>query len=223
MRRSLTRRVTARLMEGQRRLGRLVERLTHPAFASPADGFVMRLPRTIEGARYMSIGEDVKLGANSVLKCQTRYPGGWLQHPDGDHVHQTFTPRLTIGDRVTATAGLRVTVFDSVTIEDDVMFASNVYLADGGHVTERADVPYKYQGMSFAPVRVGRGAWVGQNVVINPGVTIGAQAIIGANSVVTRDVPPRCVAAGAPARVVRRWDEGAGGWIRVGVEGGVGA
>jgi hypothetical protein len=56
----------------------------------------------------------VKLGPNSELKCNTSYPGGWMRTPDGEHVAQTFEPRLTIGDRVTATASLQVIAFASV-------------------------------------------------------------------------------------------------------------
>jgi len=63
-----------------------------------------------------------------------------------------------------------------------------------------------------APVRIGRGAWLGQNVVVMPGVTIGELAVVGANSVVTRDVPPRTIAVGVPARPVKVWDDGARAW-----------
>jgi acetyltransferase-like isoleucine patch superfamily enzyme len=211
----LTRRWTAVWAGWQHGWGRSLERNTLPAFANRPEGFEMRLPRTITHARHMRIGRDVKLGPNSVLKCQTSYPGGWMRDPEGRHVSQSFEPTLTIGDRVTATSALQVVVFRSVTIEDDVMFAANVYVADGGHAFDRVDLPYKYQGISEpAPVVVGRGSWIGQNVVIAPGVTIGEMVVVGANSVVTRDVPPRTVVAGVPARVVRSWDAERGAWSR---------
>ena len=186
---------------------------TMPRFATAAKGVLIELPRQITNPDRISLGDDVKLGPNSVLKLNTRYPGGWLRHPTGDHVEQEFDPVLQIGHRVTATGGLQITVFERVTIEDDVLFATNVFIADGTHASARGDVPYKYQGIDrIAPVHVGRGAWVGQNVVVMPGVTIGALAIIGANSVVTRDVPDGCIALGSPARVVRRWDAEAERW-----------
>ena len=192
----------------------IVARASLPRFATPAMGLEIQFPRNIEAPERIYLGSDVKLGPNCVLRAKTSYPGSWLRHPDGEHVAMSFDPELHIGDRVTATAALGITVFDRVTIEDDVTFAKNVFIADGTHASTRGDVPYKYQGIdSIAPVRIGQGSWIGNNVVIMPGVTIGAYAIIGANSVVTRDVPAGCIAVGAPARIVSRWDSTHERWL----------
>jgi acetyltransferase-like isoleucine patch superfamily enzyme len=119
---------------------------------------------------------------------------------------QRFQPRIVIGHRVTATGGLTLDAMQEIVIEDDVMFGANIIVMDGLHGYARADVPYKYQPMGrIAPVRIGRGAWIAQNVVIMPGVTIGEYAIVGANSVVTHDIPARSIAFGNPARVVKHW------------------
>jgi lipopolysaccharide O-acetyltransferase len=56
-------------------------------------------------------------------------------------------------------------------------------------------------------VEIGRGCWIGQNVVILPSVKIGEMSIIGANSVVTQSIPERSIAVGAPARVIKQWDD----------------
>jgi len=195
------------LTRALRRWERMVERLTLPTFATPAIGFEMRRPRSLTNPGLMHIGRDVKLGPNSELKCQTTFPGGWMRHPEGEHVQQSFTPTLTIGDRVTASGALLVLAFDSVIIEDDVMFANNVFVADGTHAFGNVDVPFKFQGVGQPrPIRIGRGSWIGQNVVILPGVQIGAMAIVGSNSVVTRDVPERTIVVGSPARVLRHWN-----------------
>ena len=189
---------------------------TLPRFATAAPGLVIKRPRELSHPERISLGRDVKLGPNCVLKVQTRYPGGWLRHPDGAHVEQTFDAAIVIGDRVTATSGLQITAFERVTIEDDVLFAANVFVADGTHGMGRGDVAYKYQGIErIAPVHVERGAWIGQNVMLMPGVRIGAFAVVGANSVVRDDVPSGCVAVGTPARVVRRWDADAELWRAV--------
>jgi acetyltransferase-like isoleucine patch superfamily enzyme len=191
-----------------------ISRASLPRFATDAPGLILRLPYDVRNPERIRMGRDVKIGANSMLLLLDEYPGEWLRHPDGDHVSQTFEPELVIGDRVTATAGLQIAVYQRVTIEDDVLIAANVYISDGMHASRRGDAPYRYQGIErIAPVRVGRGTWIGQNVVVLPGVTIGAYAIIGANSVVGHDVPDGCVAVGAPARVIRRWDAGSERWV----------
>lgn len=189
---------------------------TLPRFATAAPGLVIKRPREISHPERIALGRDVKLGPNCVLKVQTRYPGGWLKHPEGEHVEQTFDAAIEIGDRVTATSGLQITAFERVTVEDDVLFAGNVFIADGTHAMARGDVAYKYQGIErIAPVHVERGAWIGQNVMLMPGVRIGAFAVIGANSVVRDDVPGGCVAVGTPAAVIRRWDADTEGWVAV--------
>ena len=196
-----------------RRWQRFIERNTLPSFANAPTGFVMKQPRSLVHPECMTIGDDVKLGAGSELKCNVGYPGGWMRHPHGEHVEQTFSPTLRIGDRVTATASLQVIAFESVIVEDDVMFAANVFVADGTHDFTSVDTPFKYQGVApVAPVRIARGAWIGQNAVITPGVTIGEMAIVGANSVVTRDVAPRTIVAGVPARLLREWNPEDAAW-----------
>lgn len=186
-----------------------------PEFAAPAPGLVIRTPREITNPQLIRFGRDVKIGPNSVIKATTRFPGSWLRHPEGEHVSQEFEPSITFGDRVTATSALQVVAFERITIEDDVMFAGNIYLSDGRHGTSRGDVPYKYQGIEgIAPITIGKGSWIGQNVLILPGVTIGENALIGANSVVGKDVPARSLAVGSPARVVRVWDASTSTWVK---------
>ncbi len=190
-----------------------IARKTLPAFANKPKGLVIQLPRRFKNPGRIVIGDGVRLGPDCVLSANTEYPGGSLQHPEGRHVTQTFEPTLTIGDRVSATAGLQIYALGEVTIGDDVMFAANIFICDSLHAYEDPNKPYKYQGMTDPdPIRIGRGCWIGQNVVILPGVTIGEFAIVGANSVVTRSIPPRSIAAGTPARVRKRWDGGTESW-----------
>lgn len=193
-----------------------IAQATLPGFATPARGFVMQLPRQIGNPHLIHVGSDVKLGPNSVLRALERVPGSWLEHPEGEHISQSFTPELRIGDRVTATGMLQVIAHERIVIEDDVMFATNVFICDGLHGFERGDIPYKYQGIfRVAPIHIGRGSWLGQNVVVLPGVRIGACAIVGANSVVTKDVPAHSIAVGSPAKVTRRWNAATESWQAV--------
>ena len=94
-----------------------------------------------------------------------------------------------------------------IIIEDNVLFAANVFISDGFHGYDRIDVPYKDQAMiNLERVVIGEGCWIGQNVVIMPGVTIGKFTIIGANSVVSKQIPEYSIAVGNPARVIKKWN-----------------
>lgn len=147
------------------------------------------LPFRVGNADRIAIGSDVLIG-----------PGSWLIVPRLDH----RGPAIRIGDRVRMNE-TSISAIESVVIEDGVALARGVYISDHTHGFDLPDVFIRDQPLQrVAPVRICRGAWLGQNVVVMPGVTIGAGAVVGANSVVREDVPPRCVVAGAPARVIRQ-------------------
>ena len=111
---------------------------------------------------------------------------------------------------------LQISAFEKVIIEDDVMFASNIHINDGFHGYENAHVPYKYQRIiGIKPIVIKKGCWIGQNVVILPGVVIGEQSIIGANSVVTKSIPEKAIAFGNPAAVMKKWDDSTQEWQTV--------
>ena len=180
---------------------------TLPQFGNQPKNLRIDLPRRIINPERMLLGDDITLGPGSFLYAITRYPGPAMKHPDLQGTIQKFNPRIKMGHRVTATAGLQIASQCEVVIEDDVMFASNVFINDASHGYENASVPFKYQPLfKINPVRIGRGAWVGQNAVILSGVTVGELSIIGANSVVTRSVPEKCIAVGNPAKVIQQWD-----------------
>jgi len=188
-----------------------------PQFATTPRNLTIRMPRTICAPERISIGDDVWLGPGSLLMPVLSFPGPVLR-PDSKPrtSEQKFEPRIVIGNRVTATASLTLGAHEAIIIEDDVMFAANVNLTDGFHGFVNADEPYKYQPIfRIAPIAIKRGCWIGQNVVILPGVTIGELSIVGANSVVTKDIPARCIAVGAPARVVKKWDADTRLWVEV--------
>lgn len=92
-----------------------------------------------------------------------------------------------------------------ITIEDDVMLGSGVHIYVNNHIFDDVKRPIIDQGHSPSePVVIRRGAWIGANCVLLPGVTIGENAVVGAGSVVTRDVPAQVIAAGNPAKTLRR-------------------
>jgi len=160
------------------------------------------------------MGDDVSLGPNALLIAVTGYPGVTMQHPDSRERKQKFDSHISIGNRVTSTGQLQVAAMNRITIEDDVMFATNVNITDGFHGFTHTKEAYKYQELfRIQPIIIRQGCWIGQNVVICPGVTIGRMAIVGANSVVTKSLPDRCIAVGSPARVIKLWDDHLEEWI----------
>jgi acetyltransferase-like isoleucine patch superfamily enzyme len=188
-----------------------------PQFANTPHNLKIELPRTIVQSKRIHIGDDVWLGPGCLLCPVSVFPSlpFWPRDREPTFV-QRFEPRIVIGNRVVATARLTLGAHEEIVIEDDVMFADNVHMTDGLHGFENAEEPYKYQAMfRIAPIVIKRGCWIGQNVVVMPGVTIGELSIIGANSVVIGNIPPRSIAVGAPARVIKTWDATARAWVPV--------
>jgi acetyltransferase-like isoleucine patch superfamily enzyme len=191
-----------------------IAKATLPRFANNPKNLRIDFPRRICNPDYMFIGDNVTLGPEALLMAITQYPSSSMQHPERSEISQRFSPKITIGNRVTSTGNLQLAAMNEIIIEDDVMFASNINITDGLHGYATANEPYKYQKMfKIAPIRIGRGSWIGQNVVILPGVTIGEFSIIGANSVVTQSIPDRCIAIGAPAKIIKTWDNNTKNWI----------
>ena len=189
---------------------------TLPEFANNPQRLRIARPRRIINPEYMFLGDNINIGPGSLLMAVKEYPGSFAKHPEKELVNQKFTPRISIGNRVTATANLQIAAHSDIVIEDDVLFASNINITDALHGYKHANEAYKYQPLfRIAPILIGKGCWIGQNVVVLPGVTIGIRSIVGANSVVTKSIPAQCIAVGAPARVTKKWDNESKQWVSV--------
>ena len=118
------------------------------------------------------------------------------------------TGNIIIGERIilppyTLLSTLPGDPDSTITLEDDVLLGPNVSIYSSTHKFEDPTKPIKDQGYSVKPVLLKKGCWIGINVVILPGVTIGRNAVIGANSVVNADIPDFAIAVGSPAKVIR--------------------
>ena len=121
---------------------------------------------------------------------------------------------MTIGENVVIGDYAHIAGHYSVTIGDNVLMASRVYISDTSHgaygnMQETQDTPCSAPNkrkLICKPVFVGDNVWIGENVCILPGVRVGHGCIIGANSVVTKDIPDKCIAVGNPCRVVKKWN-----------------
>jgi acetyltransferase-like isoleucine patch superfamily enzyme len=113
--------------------------------------------------------------------------------------------RIRIGEGTFLNIAVQVAAMELVEIGAHCMFANGCFVTDANHRFDDPDKPVPWQGFtSKGPTRVGDNVWCGANVVITSGVTVGERCVIGANSVVTEDLPPFSIAAGAPAKVLRK-------------------
>jgi acetyltransferase-like isoleucine patch superfamily enzyme len=136
--------------------------------------------------------ERLQIGAHVLFE-----PGVWLTAP--------APARITIGAGSFLNLGVMVAAAELVEIGEHCMFANGCFVTDADHRFDDPVKPVPWQGFTArGPTRVGDNVWCGANVVITGGVTIGERCVIGANSVVTHDLPAFSVAAGSPARVLRQ-------------------
>lgn len=108
-----------------------------------------------------------------------------------------------------------MTCANEIVIGNHVTISARALITDIHHSYEEIDVPALSQKLETSPVAIGDNSWIGVNVAILPGVKIGRNVVVGANSVVTGDLPDNCVAAGNPARVIKRYDRIKNKWVRV--------
>ncbi len=120
-------------------------------------------------------------------------------------------PVVSIGSRCLIGRGSHIVGHWEIVIGDDIQTGPYVYITDQNHTYEDPVEPIGRQWPTEAPVRIGSGSWLGANAVILPGAQIGEHVVVAAGAVVRGEVPDRCVVAGVPARVVKRWVEGGAG------------
>lgn len=153
---------------------------------------------------YIQCGNNVIIGEESRLLCWDTYNGITFDKP----------PAIRIGSNFYATRRLTIQCASNVTIEDDVLFASDVFIIDYNHGIDPLTSNYLDNDLSLSMgVLIKKGAWIGNNVIILGGVTIGEKAVVGAGSVVTKDIPSYSIAAGNPAKVIKEFDFKSKKWV----------
>ena len=124
----------------------------------------------------------------------------WLGHGTKVRCHEGV---VSIGAKTVLGQECTISAYQHVSIGRECVIADRVMLIDFDHGVVEVDRPIRLQGIYKRDVRVGNNVWIGYGACILRGVTIGDNAIVGTNSVVTRDVPENAVVAGVPARVIR--------------------
>lgn len=146
----------------------------------------------------------IEIGDGSVMQR-----GGWLYCGDLDGRRA----RLHIGKGCVFGYNNHITAVSDVQIGDHVLTANNVYISDNLHAYEDVERPVMHQPVRLKQaVSIGDGSWIGENACII-GARIGRNCVIGANAVVTRDIPDYSVAVGAPAVVIKQYDPLSQKWI----------
>ena len=107
---------------------------------------------------------------------------------------------------------------NKIIIEEGVLTGPHVFISDHNHNYENPKLPIYAQGISNAPnskIIIGNGSWLGTNSVIVGNIHIGKHCVIGANSVVTKNIPDYCVAAGVPARIIKKYNFTTETWEKI--------
>lgn len=151
----------------------------------------------------IELGEGVYIGPYSRLEGVSKYN------------NQTYKPRIVFGDRCSVQQGLYLTCANSITIGKYTAIAANVTITDIHHPYDDITIPIESNDIIVKEVVIGDECKIYNSVVILPGVHIGKHVTIGANSVVSKDIPDFCIAVGSPAKVVKRYDFEKQEWVRV--------
>lgn len=161
---------------------------------------IISRPLSLSGAKNISIDDKVYVG-----------PYGWLFAVPltGSNSHLHIKQGSSIG------RFCHICATQSVIIEENVLIAEKVYISDNLHSYNDITVPVIEQPIEQKKnVVIGEGSWIGENVCVI-GASVGKHVVIGANSVVTKDIPDYSVAVGTPAKVIKKYDFNSQTWIKV--------
>ena len=147
------------------------------------------------GENNIVIGKNTVIQGHCIIGCWVKYAG------------ETYTPSIEIGDNCNIGEHTHISAINRIEIGDGLLTGRYVYIGDNSHGSlsweEVSIPPIRRPLTSKGPVIIGKNVWIGDKCTVLSGVTIGDNAIIAANSVVTHDVPSNCVVAGAPAKVLK--------------------
>ena len=150
---------------------------------------------------YLSIGDETMIGPNVCLTAGMG-PGQTM----------LSNPVVRIGRKCIIGRGSHIIGHWSIELGDEIQTGPYVYITDQNHGYEDIDAPVGWQTTKEGAVKIGSGSWLGANVVILPGTTLGRNSVVAAGAVVRGIFPDHVVLGGVPARILRHYDE-TRGWV----------
>lgn len=193
-----------------RRIHDYEERRDAPHLGAVGQGSLIRMPSMFHHPERLMVGRDTTIHPYCRMEIITENP-----HLEGPPLPD-LDPRIEIGDRVVINSFSHFGAMKRIVLGNDVGIASGVCIEDHHYEYENAtdERPLKKQPFRVAEVVIEDGVMIGEHATVLLGVTIGRNSWIGANSVVTTDIPPYSIAAGIPAKVIRQRDPSSGRWER---------
>ena len=160
---------------------------------------LFRFPIVIRGRKFIDFGKSLTTGVGCRFDCFSGV--------------NPSSKKLLFGDNVQINDYVHIVAMQNVTIGNNVLMASHIFISDNSHGSYKGDendtnpnVPPIKREYATAPVSIGDNTWIGEGVIIMPGVTIGKGCVIGAHSVVSKSIPDFSVVVGSPAKVIKKFD-----------------
>lgn len=175
--------------------------LNKRAFKYLGQKVVVKKPLIITRA-FVSIHDHAYIYYNARIEAITTYEG------------ESFAPHIILDDYCTVQQNLHLTCADRVYIGKHTAIAANVTITDVHHPYEDINLPIERQKIKVNPVHIGDDCKIYNNSVILPGTNIGKHCTVGANSIVSGNIPDFCVVAGAPAKIIKRYSFEKNEWLR---------
>ena len=167
-------------------------------FKSYGQGTFLSPHTKYHGLKYISLGNNVIIGDYGSLSAWGTY----------EYTHQNFLPYIELGDGCRIGAQSHITAINKIILGKNVLTGPRVLITDNSHgefcFEDLNIAPNNRLLYSKGPVIIEDNVWIGEGAMVLPNVRIGKGSIIAANSVVTKDVPPYCIIAGSPAKIIKQ-------------------
>lgn len=169
---------------------------------------LIRFPIVIRGRKFISFGEGLTTGF-------------WCRF-EVNRLEDDNRKRIIFGDNIQVNDFVHISAMERVEIGDGCLMASHIYISDNSHGCYKGyendsdpSVQPDHRDYLVNPVIIGKNVWIGEGVIIMPGVKIGDGCVIGAHSLVNKSIPPRTIVGGNPATPIKRYSEESKKWIRI--------